>query len=50
MSSVSIVANKVTLKGIVNRVFLEKKFLSIIQTECPSLMYYVESVAKAGMD
>ena len=45
MSSVSIVANKVTLKGTVNRVFLETMFfLSIIQTEHPSLLDYAESV------
>ena len=40
MSSVSIVANKVTLKETVNRVFLETMFsLSIIQTEHPSVLY-----------
>ena len=47
MSCVSIVANKVTLKGIVNRVFLEAMFsLSIIQTEHPSVLYYAKGVAK----
>ena len=42
MSSVIIVANKVTLKGIVNRVFLETIFFLRI-------IHYAEGVAKAGI-
>ena len=50
MSSVKIVANKVTLKGIINRAFLEAMFiLSTIHTEYPSLLDYAEGVAKAGI-
>ena len=50
MSSVSIVAKKVTYKGIVNRAYLEIMFfLIIIQTVCPSLLGYADSVASAGI-
>ena len=48
ISRVSLVANKVTLKGTVNRVFPETMlFLSIIQTECFSFLDYT-GVTKAG--
>ena len=48
MSNVTIVANKVTLKGIVDREFLETMFfLTIIHTEHSSLLDYEEGVAKA---
>ena len=50
MSSVSVVANQVTLNGTVNRVFLERMFfLNLIQTEHLSLWEYAESVAKADI-
>ena len=50
MSSVSIVANKVTLKLIVNMTILETMVsLGIIHSECPSLLNYSEGVAKAGI-
>ena len=50
MSNVIIVANKVILKEIVDREFLETVlFLRIIRSECPFLPNYVESMAKAGI-
>lgn len=50
MSSVSFLANMVTLKGIENRVFLETVsfFLSIVYTECVSLPDYAEIMEQAG--
>ena len=50
MSNVIIVANKVILKEIVDREFLETViFLRIICSERPSLLNYVESMAKADI-
>ena len=49
MSNVLIVANKVTLKGTVDRACLETMFfLRIIHPEHPFLLDYAESVVKAG--
>ena len=49
MSTVIIVANKATLKRIVDRAFLETMYLlSIIHSEHPSLLNYVKGVTKAG--
>ena len=43
-------ANKVTLKGIVDRAFLETIFfLGIIYSEHPSLLDYAEDVTKVGI-
>ena len=45
-----IVANKVTLKGTVDRAFLETKFFSKNSPfRTPSLLDYVKGVAKAGI-
>ena len=50
MSNVTIVANKVTLKGIVDRELLETMFfLTIIHTERSSLLDYEEGVAKVDI-
>ena len=50
MSNVTIVANKVTLKVIVDREFLGTIFfLTIIHTERSSLLDYEEGVAKADI-
>ena len=50
MSNVIIVANKVTLKEIVNRAFLETMFfLKIIRSECTSILDYAEVMARAGI-
>ena len=52
MSNVIIVANKVSLNRIVDRILLETMFflrISIIHSECPSLLDYAEGVAKAGI-
>ena len=50
MSNVIIMANKVTLNGIIDRVFLETIFvLRIFYSEHPSLPDYVEGVTKAGI-
>lgn len=50
MSGILTVADKVTLKGTVNRVFLETVlFLSIIQTY-PSLLDYAEGMGKVGLE
>ena len=48
MSNVIIVASKVTLKGTVDRIFLEAIFFRIILSECRSLLEYEEGVAKPG--
>ena len=51
MPTVIIVANKPTLKRVVDRAFLETMFLlSIIHSEHPSLLNYMEGVTKAGID
>ena len=48
MSNVTIVAHKVTLKGTVDKVFLETMFfLRIIHSECTSFPDYAEGIAKA---
>ena len=48
MANVIILANKVTLKQSLYGIFLSTMFfLSIIQTECPSILDYTEVVAKA---
>ena len=48
MSSISIVANKITLKGIVSRVFLATMFfISIIHSKLPSILDYAKGVVKA---
>ena len=50
MSSVIIETKKATLKGIVNKKFLETMFiLNIIQRKCPTLLDYAEGVAKTGI-
>ena len=50
MSNVIIVANKMTLKGIVDRAFLETIFfLRIVHSEFPPLLNYVESMTKVGI-
>ena len=50
MSNAIIVVNKVTLKGIIDKAFLETMFfLRIIHSECLSLLYCAKAVAKAGI-
>lgn len=50
MSNVIIMANKVTLKGVVDRAFLETRFsLIIMYLEYPSFLDYTKGVAKAAI-
>ena len=50
MSNVIIVGNKVTLKGPVDRAFLETMFfLRIIYSGCLSLLDYLEGMVEVGI-